>query len=407
VTGSDREYENLLQFLYACPVGIAETSRDGTIQMLNAFGAQMLARVCSGSENLFAALSSPQTSFRSAVTAFTGSHGSVCSGLRVAVPTAMGVIHIEVTLWKVDDERYMVVFADASAAVAAEQAQREELQREAERERLAQHARLEFSATILHDIGNAITGMGTRLAHLIAEPSWPEHQSLVRLTGLLEANAAALEASFPGKSRAILEMMRALGVANQERHKGWQDSLSLFARGVAHVREILSLHRRLVPDGRLGERAAVDFRNVLDDALMFLERSFAKRSIRLTQEIAQALRKVSGDRTRLTQVAMNLLKNACESFDQLPPSDSRARLVTVRLLCDQADVVLSISDNGVGFDKEFESQLFHRGATTKASGSGVGLASSLAVARSHGGTLELNSEGPGTGATAILRIPAE
>ena len=49
-----------------------------------------------------------------------------------------------------------------------------------------------MASTVLHDIGNAITGIGTRSAQLLAEPAWPENENLKRLSSLLLAEAAPL-----------------------------------------------------------------------------------------------------------------------------------------------------------------------------------------------------------------------
>ncbi|MEZ4364629.1 MAG: ATP-binding protein [Kofleriaceae bacterium] len=409
---SAQEYERLLQFLHACPVGIAELDGVGAIQMINGHGVQLLAKVAPGKMGFFEMISSEGLTL-ARLHEFAGTHGMIRDRLRVATAPGGEVTHLELTLWKVDPSRYMVVFTDVTAIVAAEHAQRRLQEQEAEIERArqagaerlaAQHARLELAATILHDIGNAVTGIGTRVANLIAEPAWPEHQSLSRLHGLLAANKDALERGFPGKADALVGMLRAIEAATGERSATWRDSLNLIARGVTHVGEIISLHRRLVPDGALGAPVPVDLRLVVDDALGFLSRSFERRAIRVDRAPAEQPMTVSGDRTRLTQVAVNLLKNACEAFDELPASDARERAVSIHFGADAAMVELTISDNGGGFAPAAE--LFQRGATSKATGSGLGLASCLAVAQAHGGSLTLHSAGVGLGANAILRLKA-
>lgn len=100
---------------------------------------------------------------------------------------------------------------------------------------------------------------------------------------------------------------------------------------------------------------------------------------------------LSVDKERMTLVLLNLLRNA---------SEAEASLVTLSL--SEAGVLI-IQDNGTGISSPNLQKIFTPFFTTKAKGTGLGLAASLAVVKAHGGKLEVTSqEGEGTQFTLIL-----
>jgi len=63
-----------------------------------------------------------------------------------------------------------------------------------------------------------------------------------------------------------------------------------------------------------------------------------------------------------------------------------------------------VKDSGNGFDEATAVQLFERGFTTKTSGTGLGLHSSMAIVESHAGNMSITSEGPGKGALTTIKF---
>ena len=78
--------------------------------------------------------------------------------------------------------------------------------------------------------------------------------------------------------------------------------------------------------------------------------------------------------------------------------------VTVRTRAEADRAVLEVEDTGPGIPPEERSRVLEPGVTTKASGTGLGLALGTRIAQGHGGTLEIDG-GPGGGALIRLRIP--
>jgi signal transduction histidine kinase len=106
----------------------------------------------------------------------------------------------------------------------------------------------------------------------------------------------------------------------------------------------------------------------------------------------------------MVQVFGNLIRNACESFDQGERGRQERFLEIVGKHLKPGWVRLTFKDSGSGFPAEKAEAFFERGATTKATGSGLGLASCRNTVESHGGRIWMESAGIGHGATVTIDL---
>jgi histidine kinase len=111
-----------------------------------------------------------------------------------------------------------------------------------------------------------------------------------------------------------------------------------------------------------------------------------------------------GDRDRLIQLLTNLVANAVT----YTPAGGH---VTIEVGTHGADVILTVTDTGVGLNGDDVARIFERfyrvpGVERPPGGSGIGLAIARAIARAHHGDLSAASAGPGRGTTFTLRLPA-
>lgn len=120
------EHEALLQFLYLAPVGIVQTTADGTIGMLNPLSAQLLMPLASDGNltNLFDALDPVAPELRSMTSTFAASSGAICDGHRVqltaGIPGREDPRFLSVSLMKLDAERFMAVLSDITLVMRRE-----------------------------------------------------------------------------------------------------------------------------------------------------------------------------------------------------------------------------------------------------------------------------------------------
>jgi signal transduction histidine kinase len=103
---------------------------------------------------------------------------------------------------------------------------------------------------------------------------------------------------------------------------------------------------------------------------------------------------------QLQQVVMNLMLNAIEAM-----KDSGGELVVTSELTDSGQVLISLSDTGVGLPENMEDRIFEAFFSTKPQGTGMGLAISRSIVESHGGRLWATPNS-GRGATFCFTLPS-
>lgn len=407
-SGAADDHGRLLAFLYRCPVGIIEALSSGEILLINAYASQILMPLVQGSglTNLLDVLAPWTDEVRALLAGFAGDRGVVCSshqvrlhGLKDAEDRAM---FLSFTIHKMEREHFLVSFFDVTERVAQERAITEAIEIHAH-----QAGRIELASTILHDIGNAITGLGTIIGHLVNEPQWPEVAALSRMVQLFRGDARALsQALGAGKGQALIDFTEALLTALDERAAQWRELAQRLNKSLYHVQEILTIQRQFTPDGRNVAAQALALSDVVHDALTLVEGGLSKRGVRVQVSVPSSIPAISVDRTRMTQVLVNLLKNAEDSFDETGEAQADKRIEIDAHATAEGHVRLRIRDNGVGFEPGRADELFERGATSKPRGSGLGLYTSRSTIRAYGGTISIASPGPGRGATISIELPA-
>jgi signal transduction histidine kinase len=144
----------------------------------------------------------------------------------------------------------------------------------------------------------------------------------------------------------------------------------------------------------------VDVNQIIHEMLTLLKGEADRCSVAMRTELAAELPKVRAERVQLQQVFMNLMLNAIEAMQ-----DEGGEL-TVKSQLQDSQLVLSVSDTGVGLPAENMEQIFSAFFTTKSQGSGMGLAISRSIVESHGGRLWATAN-HARGATFHFTLPTE
>lgn len=131
------------------------------------------------------------------------------------------------------------------------------------------------------------------------------------------------------------------------------------------------------------ERQLVDMNEVVSDSIALLRNEANRHKISIRAELGRGLPAVLGDRIQLQQVLMNLMIN---SIDAMKEVDGMRELVFRSRREADDRVLISVSDTGVGLPPRAD-QVFNPFFTTKAEGTGMGLAISRSIVESHGGRL--------------------
>ncbi|MDB4942028.1 MAG: diguanylate cyclase with sensor [Labilithrix sp.] len=122
------EHEALLEFVYLCPVGIAQLDGSGEVAMMNPVGARILMEIAAEPviDNFFDALGAPGNELRALVDGLSADQGTVCESHRITFDLARRAIPLTVsfTLIKLSPARIMAVIADESRSAEQERTAR-------------------------------------------------------------------------------------------------------------------------------------------------------------------------------------------------------------------------------------------------------------------------------------------
>src|SRR6266849_390227 len=147
--------------------------------------------------------------------------------------------------------------------------------------------------------------------------------------------------------------------------------------------EIVSRIRLLFKKGS-PERELVDINEVIREMIVLLHSEATRYSISVRTELAAVLLPVLGDRVQLQQVLMNLMLNG---MDAMKDVDGTRELAIKSQQAENEEVVVTVSDTGVGLPAEQADRIFQAFFTTKPHGTGMGLSISRSIVESHGGSL--------------------
>lgn len=148
--------------------------------------------------------------------------------------------------------------------------------------------------------------------------------------------------------------------------------------------------------------AEVDVEQGIDVTLRMFQHQL-KHGIQVSRQFAGHLPRVRANGSALNQIWTNLIDNAIDAVESLPPG--APRMLTVRTCTEPDAILVEISDNGPGIPPEVANRIFDPFFTTKAVGEGTGLGLDIVrrIVRSHKGTIRLDSV-PGW-TTFQVRLP--
>jgi two-component system sensor kinase FixL len=201
-------------------------------------------------------------------------------------------------------------------------------------------------------------------------------------------------------AEACLERLRQSSA--EEAAADLQRWLELIAQQARRGGEVLRRVTHFVRKGEL-DRTVLDLNQCIRDASVLLEFGSRRRGISVRYELAKLLPRVDVDRVLIEQVLLNLVRNAAEAMEHTPAE--RRQVVIETSLNDDGLVELAVSDSGNGIPEGLSERLFEPYFTTKADGTGMGLAICRSTIEAHGGRIWAESN-TGGGATFRFVLPA-
>ena len=164
--------------------------------------------------------------------------------------------------------------------------------------------------------------------------------------------------------------------------------------------EIIKRIRLLFKKGA-SERELVDVNEVIREMIVLLRGEATQNSIFVRTDLEADTPRVMADRVQLQQVLMNLMLNG---IDAMKDADGARELVIKSQRSENGNVLVCVSDTGLGLPPQQADQLFNAFFTTKPHGTGMGLSISRSIVESHGGRLWAASNSP-RGASFSFTLP--
>jgi two-component system, LuxR family, sensor kinase FixL len=268
---------------------------------------------------------------------------------------------VEIGLNPIRTEQGLFVLASVIDITARKQAELEHQRQNMELARVGRVAVMgELAASLAHEVNNPI--------------------------GAMVANASAGQRLITAGKVEIEEL---------------NDLLTDIAADGRRAGEIVQDIRNMVRKGKV-RRSLIEIDDTIRDLLRIVHAEAVGRDVAVTVEVDSEGCRVLADRVQLLQVFLNLTLNAFEAMSAMRP-DAR-HLVIHAGGNGNGEIVVSVRDSGPGFPRGMVEQLFEPFFSTKAEGTGMGLAISRSIIEAHGGTLSGENCDDG-GACFIVRLP--
>jgi signal transduction histidine kinase len=403
IISPEEQIQKMMSIIYQIPMGLIETNMQGDIKQMNAKSVQLLMPYFYKNQlngtNLHQLLEKIAVELLVKVNSFEQPNGTIINQKRQEISFGNDSKQLNkqqfiFTINKLDENTLLYIFDDISELYNKEKQLSQSIQ-----DKVIEQSKFEMASGVLHDIGNAVVGFGSYITKLKRSFDQNDISTLENLKVFIEKNQPAICGALGDKkANAIVELLEGVLTNQRSNISEIKQTITEQMRIIGHVQEILNIQRQYVV-GQSTERTLVNIRSIVNDSVSMLYGSFDKKDIQFSLEAPTLIPKIRGDRTRLMQVILNLLKNAIDAFTDLEQAN---KSIVIKINTDDNKITIQITDNGKGFDSETAVRLFQRGYTTKPEGTGLGLANCRNIIEGHNGEITLTSDGINKGATSTV-----
>ena len=296
--------------------------------------------------------------------------------------------------------------AEKTAALESEIQERKRMEVEVERThkellRASHEAGMADVATsVLHNVGNVLNSVYVSVSMLRENVSRSKGANLSKLADLIKSGVDEPGFLLSDRGKQIPPYLKGLDDRWASDNAANLKELNSLRKNIDHIKQIVAMQQSY---SRLtGVTEVVQASEMVEDAVRMNTGSLLRHQVQLVRDY-QADPSIVVQKHKVLQILVNLVRNAKNACDDSGRTDKQ---ITVAITPGDAQRVnIKVMDNGVGIAAENIVQVFTFGFTTRATGHGYGLHSSINAARELGGDLIAQSEGPGKGATFILELP--
>jgi ligand-binding sensor domain-containing protein/signal transduction histidine kinase len=290
--------------------------------------------------------------------------------------------------------------AEANSSLHAEIDKREQLHRQL-MDASRQAGMAEVATGVLHNVGNVLNSVNTSAGVLSEHLRSSKVSGVARVSELLEEHRNDLGSFFTQADRGprLIDYLKMLSQHLAEDQALVLKELHELTRNIDHIKEIVAMQQNYAKAAGVVEKLSVPL--LVEDALRMHTAALARHEVRVVKQF-EDVPDIEVDKHKVIQILINLVSNAKYALDGV----SGGKVLTVGIGRSGADRVrILVRDNGMGIPRENLILIFGHGFTTRRTGHGFGLHSGALAAKEIGGSLTVESEGPGKGATFTLELP--
>ncbi|MDD5134266.1 MAG: response regulator [Phycisphaerae bacterium] len=260
----------------------------------------------------------------------------------------------------------------------------------------------EVAADVLHNVGNVLNSINVSAATLVEKLSKSDIGDLSKLAQLLCAHSGDLTDFLENdpQGKYIPTYLSELSSHLTQQQNETVEKLGAIIKNVKQIKDIVKMQRSYTGIER--HQDCVLLQELIENAIEINNAGLQRQNIEVIREYDD-IGYILIDRQRCLQAIVNLIDNAARSLSMSNKDLKILKIRTVR--ADGLKLRIEICDNGIGVAAGELNSIFDRGYTTKQTGGGFGLHSSLLAVKDMQGTITAQSSGRDKGAMFIIELP--
>ncbi|MEK7780377.1 MAG: PAS domain-containing protein [Verrucomicrobiota bacterium] len=262
----------------------------------------------------------------------------------------------------------------------------------------------EVATDILHNVGNVLNSVNVSCSMVTERLQEAPAVNLARIPQMLREQTGRLDAflTTDPKGKKIPDYLGMLAKNIEDQRTFALGELDQLRKHIDHIKQVVAMQQNYAKVAGVEEQIEVSA--LIDDALHINASALDRHRVELQRDL-QPVPPLVVDKHKVLQILVNLISNAKYAVSAVERAD---KIMTVRVRPTGTDrVQIQVVDNGIGIAPENLTRVFGHGFTTRPDGHGFGLHSGALAAQELGGSLSVQSDGPGHGATFTLELPLQ
>ncbi len=261
----------------------------------------------------------------------------------------------------------------------------------------------EVASGVLHNVGNVMNSVNVGASVARDQVKALPVEGVTRACELIDQNAQRLAEYLRSDptGRKLPEYLRKLGLALSNEKGAILTQMDQLSGHLEHMKKIIAAQQSYAKVNGMTEVCTLE--EIAETALQISEGVLRNSNIEVVRDY-EKLPPVLVDRHQLMQILVNLVSNAKHALEEASPAKRELMVAIAKV---EGGVRIEVRDNGIGISAANLAKIFNHGFTTKKQGHGFGLHNCANAAQQMDGSLTAYSDGPGKGASFVLRMPVE